>query len=279
MIGMDDDATLRTWSTGSLRTAPPVVLLHGGPGIPDYLQSVAQMLDDVTVVHRYDQRGTGKSCWDGPHTIARHVHDLKCLIDEWGYDEVVLVGHSFGTDLASYFTLAHPDRVARVVHLAGPFTGDWREPCRAAEMSRRTYIQQSRFDQLDAMEVRSDAEEIEFLALSWFTDHADRRRAWRWALEAARIRRPINYRMNRELGIEKRSDPLESHVDALRELLPAGSVIIGGAGDPRPADALTRLGERLDCAVSILSEAGHFPWLEAPSRFGSLLRSAVAIPV
>ncbi|MCK0090567.1 alpha/beta hydrolase [Rhodococcus sp. HNM0563] len=275
MVEMDDDATLCTWTTGLRRSAPPVVLLHGGPGIPDYLQAVAQMLDDVTVVHRYDQRGTGKSRWDGPHTLTRHIADLLRLLDGWRHEQVVLVGHSYGSDLASYFTLAHPERVARLVHLAGPFTGDWREPCRATETSRRTYTQQSRFEILDAMETRSEAEEIEFLALSWFTDHADRRRAWRWALEAARVRRPINYRMNRELGVEKRADPLDSHVDVLRELVPAGSVIIGGAGDPRPAEALTRWGEHLECNVSILSDAGHFPWLEAPSRFRALLRSAV----
>ncbi|MEE2057261.1 alpha/beta fold hydrolase [Rhodococcus artemisiae] len=279
MVGMDDDATLRTWTTGLRRSAPPVVLLHGGPGLPDYLQAVAQMLDDVTVVHRYDQRGTGRSCWDGPHTLTRHIADLKLLLDGWGYEQVVLVGHSYGSDLASYFTLAHPERVARLVHLAGPFTGNWRELCKATEVSRRTYTQQSRFEILDAMEVRSEAEEIEFLALAWFTDHADRRRAWRWALEAARIRRPINYSMNSQLSVDKKADPLDARLDELREVLPSGSMIIGGAGDPRPADELTRLGTRLDCDVAILPEAGHFPWLEAPGRFRSLLRSAVEQPI
>ncbi len=278
MVGMDDDATLRTWTTGLRRSAPPVVLLHGGPGIPDYLQAVAQMLDDVTVVHRYDQRGTGESGWDGLHTLARHVHDLKCLLDEWGHEQVVLVGHSYGSDLASYFTLAHPERVVRLVHLAGPFTGNWREPCKATEVSRRTYTQQSRFEILDAMKVRSEAEEIEFLALSWFTDHADRRRAWRWALEAARIRRPINYSMNSQLSADKKADPLDARIDELRDVLPSGSMIIGGAGDPRPADELTRLGTRLECDVVILPETGHFPWLEAPGRCRSLLRSAVEGP-
>jgi CHAT domain len=39
------------------------------------------LIDDLCLVHRYDQRGTGGSSWQGEHTIARHVHDLALLLD------------------------------------------------------------------------------------------------------------------------------------------------------------------------------------------------------
>lgn len=39
----------------------PVVLLHGGPGVPDYLAPVAEILALRHQVIRYDQRGTGQS--------------------------------------------------------------------------------------------------------------------------------------------------------------------------------------------------------------------------
>jgi hypothetical protein len=110
---------------------------------------------------------------------------------------------------------------------------------------------------LDAIASRTDAEEIEYLTLSWFTDHNDRARAWGWALAVARTLRPINYAMNTQLNATKKTDPLESHVDELRELLPPGAVIIGGAGDTRPADALRRLGARLNCGVIIIPNAGQ----------------------
>jgi hypothetical protein len=118
----------------------------------------------------------------------------------------------------------------------------WREADRAAQRARRSDEQQARLDELDAIESRADAEETEYLALSWFTDHADRDRAWEWALAAARTQRPVNYVMNSQLNAAKETDPLESHVDELRGRLPPGAVIIGGAGDTRPADALRRLG-------------------------------------
>jgi pimeloyl-ACP methyl ester carboxylesterase len=275
MIEMDDGVQLRTWTVGSvIPQRLPLVMVHGGPGIPDYLAPAAGIVDDLCLVHRYDQRGTGGSEWEGEHTIARHVRDLASLLDVWGHDRVVLVGHSFGTNLASYFLLAHPERVAGLIQLAGPFLDPWRDAYLAAQRVRRSDEQQARLDELDAIASRTDAEEIEYLTLSWFTDHADRARAWDWALAAARTRGPVNYAMNADLNAAKKADPLESRVDELRELLPPGAVIIGGAGDSRPADALRRLGARLNCEVIIIPDSGHEPWLEAPGQFAAALRTA-----
>jgi pimeloyl-ACP methyl ester carboxylesterase len=275
MIEMDDGALLRTWTAGSaISQRPPLVMVHGGPGIPDYLAPVAEIVDDLCLVHRYDQRGTGGSSWEGEHTIARHVQDLASLLDARGHDRVVLLGHSFGTNMASYFLLAHPERVAGLIQLAGPFLYPWREAYLPAQQARRSGEQQARLDELDAIASRTDAEEIEYLTLSWFTDHADRVRAWDWALAAARTLRPVNYAMNTQLNAASKTDPLETRVDELRELLPAGAVIIGGSGDTRPADALRRLGARLNCEVIIIPDAGHEPWLEAPDQFAAALRPA-----
>ena len=276
MIEVDDGAQLCAWTAGSVNPHRlPLVMVHGGPGIPDYLAPVAEIIDDLCLVHRYDQRGTGGSPWEGEHTIARHVQDLVSLLDAWGHERVVLMGHSFGTNMASYFLLAHPERVGGLIQLAGPFLDPWREADRAAQRARRSDEQQARLGELDAIESRTEAEEIEYLTLSWFTDHADQARAWDWALAAARTRRPVNYAMNAELNAAKKTDPLESHVDELRELLPPGAVIIGGAGDTRPADALRRLGARLNCELVIIPDSGHEPWLEAPDEFAAALRGAV----
>jgi pimeloyl-ACP methyl ester carboxylesterase len=276
MIAMDDGAQLRTWTAGPvISNRFPVVLVHGGPGVPDYLAPVADIIDDLCLVHRYDQRGTGGSFWQGQHTIARHLCDLSVLLDRWGHDQVVLVGHSFGTNMASYFLLAHAERVAGLIQIAGPFLDPWREADHATQRARRTQEQQTRLDELDARASRTDNEEIEYLTLSWLTDHADRTRAWEWALAAARSLRPINYTMNRQLNTAKKADPLESHVEELREHLPPGAMIIGGAGDSRPADALRRLATRLSCEVTIIPDAGHFPWLEAPGPFKAALRDAI----
>ncbi|MEU8022838.1 MULTISPECIES: alpha/beta fold hydrolase [Micromonospora] len=66
LIEADDGTRLRTWTTGATNPQTlPLVMLHGGPGIRDYLAPVAGIVDDRCLVHRYDQRGTGGSSWTG----------------------------------------------------------------------------------------------------------------------------------------------------------------------------------------------------------------------
>ena len=275
-IEMDDGARLATWTSGQVSDGSlSLVMVHGGPGLPDYLGPVAAMVADLCRVHRYDQRGTGESLWDGEHTIARHIRDLELLLDAWGHDRAVLVGHSFGTDLVSFFLLAHPERVAAIVYLSGPFLGPWRDPTRAIEVSRRSPRQQARLEALGAAAIRSDAEEVEFLTLSWFPDHADQQRAVAWAHDAAQKRRPINYSMNTQLNADKRRVSLELQVERLQALVPAATTIIGGEDDPRPASFLRDLADRFGCDVTIIPDAGHEPWLEQPTAFRAALRSAV----
>ncbi len=140
-----------------------------------------------------------------------------------------------------------------------PFLDPWRESDNATQHDRGSDQQWARLKELEAVESRTETEETEFLALSSFTDHADRSRAWDWAMQAAQTRRPLNYVMNTQVNAAKNADPLDSHVDELRDFLPPGTVIIGGAGDSRPAAALRRFGALVNCEVIIIPDAGHEP--------------------
>lgn len=277
LITMPDGARLRTWTTGRASSLPPVLLIHGGPGIGDYLGPVAECLDDTWLVHRYDQRGAGGSPWDGDHTLNRSVDDAICLLDHWGHPKVTVIGHSFGTNLASYLTLAHPDRVAGLVQIAGPFLGPrWRSAQDAAERSRRTPEQQARFVDLSGKPHLTVAEDIEFLTLAWFTNHADTTKAWQWASDAAQALRPVNQQMNRQLNAAKYATPLEDRLDQLRTAQPPHTTFIGGSADPRPEEELRSLAERLNVDLIMIPEAGHEPWLDQPEQFHHALRAAVA---
>ena len=191
----------------------------------------------------------------------------------------MLIGHSYGTDLASRFCLAHPDRVAAMLLLCGPFVGDWRTGDRLERARRVIAAQQERLRELEDTPHRTQEQEVELLTLAWFTDHADPERGWHWAAQGARERRPVNWEMNRELGREKRSDPLARHIDELRACLPAWAEILGGAEDPRPLSALESLARRLDVPLRRIEGAGHEPWLEQPDAvFAHLRRFVTAAP-
>lgn len=233
------------------------------------------MIDDLTVVHRYDQRGVGGSAWEGHHTLERHLQDLDDLLDGWGHARVTVVGHSYGTDLAARYCLRRPDRAAGLVLLSGPFLGSWRDLDRNARDARMTDAQRRRVAELDAVEDKTAGQEEELLTLSWFTDHYDRGNAWFWASQAARRRRPINWEMSRQISVARHADPLDDRLDELTTAIPASTVLIGGAGDPRPAAVLVQLGARLNRPAVIIPDAGHEPWLEAPDLFATEFRKAI----
>ncbi|WP_406194575.1 alpha/beta hydrolase [Kitasatospora sp. NBC_01560] len=275
LTSMTDGAQIRWTVLGDTTRTPPVVLLHGGPGLPDYLGAVARMIADLAPVHRYDQRGTGGSPWQGRHTFARHVDDLAGLLDRWGAAEALLIGHSYGSGLAARFCLAHPDRVAGLLLMCGPFVGDWRTGERAERSRRMSAAQQERLDALERTPDRTEGQEVELLTLAWFADHADPERGWGWAAQGARQRRPVNWAMNSELGTEGRADPLDGHLDELRACLPARVELLGGACDPRPLSALESLALRWEVPLRRIEDAGHEPWLEQPDTVREHLRAFV----
>ena len=84
-------------------TRTPLLVLHGGPGIPhDYLANLALLGDERPVIF-YDQLGCGRS--DRPDdpslwTRERFARELGAVRAALGLDEVVLYGHSWGSILA-----------------------------------------------------------------------------------------------------------------------------------------------------------------------------------
>jgi proline iminopeptidase len=97
----------------------PIVVLHGGPGIPDMVGDAAffgQLTDlgyDV-----YDQLGSGRSTRLSDATgygIDRDVADLEQIRRAIGAEKMVLIGHSYGGGLAAHYLAAHPDRVQKLI--------------------------------------------------------------------------------------------------------------------------------------------------------------------
>lgn len=128
--------TQRVWFRARDRRAPPLIVLHGGPGAAEgalFRHFNPDLEGDYLVVH-WEQRGTGRSyppARAAPPTIDRLLADLDDLVrhvqDRFGARRVVLLGHSFGTVLGALYAHAHPDRVAALVSVAqvvAPTVGD-----------------------------------------------------------------------------------------------------------------------------------------------------------
>jgi proline iminopeptidase len=97
--------------TGS---GPPLLLLHGGPAMSDYMDMLAPEVDGWRAA-RYQQRGVPPSAANGPFTVERHVADALAVLDLLQISRAVILGHSWGGHLALQLAVAHPDRVAGLV--------------------------------------------------------------------------------------------------------------------------------------------------------------------
>lgn len=107
-------------------TRTPLLVLHGGPGIPhDYLANLALLGDERPVVF-YDQLGCGQSdrpVDPGLWTRERFARELAAVRAALGLEDVVLFGHSWGSILAvDYLSGLAGERPAGVrgAILAGP---------------------------------------------------------------------------------------------------------------------------------------------------------------
>src|SRR3954452_16222089 len=68
-------------SSGS---GPLAVLLHGGPGLSDYLAPLADELSGGFRCVRYQQRGVEPAPMDGPLDVSAHVADVLAVVEAAG---------------------------------------------------------------------------------------------------------------------------------------------------------------------------------------------------
>lgn len=101
----------------------PLLVAHGGPGVPsDYLEPLAALGNERSV-YLWDQLGCGRS--DRPTdpslwTIPRFVEEMHAVRTSLGLDRVHLLGQSWGTCLSVEYLLSKGDRGVKSVTLAGP---------------------------------------------------------------------------------------------------------------------------------------------------------------
>jgi proline iminopeptidase len=132
--------TLQYWSlpTGSVlsyihieadasaggRKSTPVLFLHGGPGIPDlpgdsrYFGRLAQDGYDVYV---YAQAGSGYSArLEDPtqYGVERDARDLEEIRKRIGADKLILIGHSYGSEVIARYMVDNGEHVARAAFLS-----------------------------------------------------------------------------------------------------------------------------------------------------------------
>ena len=98
----------------------PMVIINGGPGFNSQgFQPLAEKLSARYQVILYDQRGTGRSKMDDISaenmTMELMAEDLEALRRHLGFQEWVVLGHSFGGIMGNYYISKYPAAVKAMI--------------------------------------------------------------------------------------------------------------------------------------------------------------------
>lgn len=111
---------------------PIIIYLHGGPSSPDTYVTYGftdYLIDEYTIV-AWDQRGCGRTYFHNIENDSQNITasfeqakaDLDELVDytlkRFGKEQVIILGHSYGTILGSEYALEHPDKVSAYIGTA-----------------------------------------------------------------------------------------------------------------------------------------------------------------
>jgi pimeloyl-ACP methyl ester carboxylesterase len=103
----------------------PLLILHGGLGSIDMYAPVMPALNEGREIIAVDLHGHGRTTLgDRPIDLVDIGNDLATILEELGYDQVDVLGYSFGGGAALRLAVQHPDLVRRVVIASAPFAQD-----------------------------------------------------------------------------------------------------------------------------------------------------------
>jgi pimeloyl-ACP methyl ester carboxylesterase len=251
---------------------PPVLLLHGGPGLDYvYLDDVGAELSAEFQVASYQQRGLEPSTLEGPFTVAQSIEDAVVVLDGLGWSRAWVVGHSWGGHLALRLAAERPDRLlgALAVDPIG-VVGDGGLAAFEAEMSARTpQERRKRGEEIDERQLAGEASEDDFresMEIWWAAYFADP--------EHVPPMPPMRTSTAAYAGI---SADMMQGLEHVATQLAGGELpyaILAGAASPIPwgqaARATVELSPR--ASLRVIAAAGHFPWLERPGCVVEALR-------
>lgn len=253
-----------------------VLLLHGGPGVPDYLEPVACLLAPGRRAARFDQRGVGRSvALNGSYGIGDYLADVDAIRNYLGVERIHLFGHSWGGLLAQLYAGAYPDRTASLF-LCNSSTGvgeDWKRMEAAVMAYNRR--QAGALGWL-GMGLLSSVSRVPGAAGRWAAQGL-MARVWRNYFPDPAAAPVANPNWLAGVSAEAVNRTRKAILDVRPAALPSPVnpefpvLVLFGGSDIYGAEAAT-LFARFPSAKHVrLERSGHLPWLQDRQAFGQTL--------
>lgn len=258
---------------------PPVLLLHGGPGLgAEYMVGLVEELDGIIDGVLPQQRGLDPSTLEGPRDVETHVADAIAVLDHLGWERAWLVGHSWGGHLAMHIAVAHPERAAGLIlfETLGALPDGGRSVLSEKLVARLTPSGRARLDELVALQQSGDEDPtlmtqmLTVLCPSYSFIHNQLLPPNPLRLE---IPLPDEPDTMASVAAHWKAGTLERGLPQLR--VPA--ILFHGVGDPLPVSASIETAALTPGArVEIVERAGHFPWLERQGDIRPIVEAFLA---
>ena len=251
----------------------PLVCLPGGPGgDPDYLGDLGGLTQQAGLV-LLELRGTGASAVPAdPATYRcdRMVEDVEALRGHLGLDQMDLLGHSAGGDLALLYAARYPERIGRLIlvtpalHSVGLAVTDDELLANAERRSAEPWFPDAKAAVQAAFGGDASAETARRY-LPFFYGRWD---------EAARVHAAGEQNAAAVAAgyyAEGAFDPPETKA----RLAKVGAAVLVLAGEldlgPTPERAAEAAALFPAAELAVLPGAAHFPWIDDPAGFATAL--------
>jgi proline-specific peptidase len=255
---------------------PPLIVLHGGPGLDHH--EFADYLDPLTDTVRLvllDMRAQGESDRDAPEdtwTLPQMAADVGAVARALGAAKYAVFGHSYGAFVALQQAIGEPGAAAATIVSCGvpssrflddiPAKLETFEPLHLREQVRASWASEA------SVTTEADFERIMGEQMPWHFGNPEdpripeyiRRSEGRYAPDVLRKFSAAGY----------------GGIEALEELsqVSAPMLVLAGRHDrtcPPEASEATAAGVP-GAALHIFEESGHMPFVEQPDEFLNVVR-------
>lgn len=264
----------------------PIVILHGGPGADHgYLVEAFRGLKRKRRLVFYDQRGSLRSpCPAAKLSFDQSVEDLEALRAALGVDQISIVAHSHGTDLAMAYLQRHPERVKGFVLMGSvapksPVSDAEKALWDSQQKAGEAFYERAEIkDRLRAEGLDKDDSllTIRQQSMAWHVKfaganivHLDRWRlmkggkAYYNADAADAIGKTMPYPYDYTPALRARRCPVWV-IDGDHDYVDAGGKCFAMAAQDIPS-----------VRIAVIKDAGHTAWIDDPKGFASALDAAL----
>jgi len=250
---------------------PPVMLVHGVTGTCAQWEPVAPLLAQRFSVVAPDLLGHGESAKPrGDYSLGAFASGIRDLAIALGHRKVTVVGHSLGGGIAMQFAYQFPEFCERLVLVSSGGLGEEVHPVlRAATLPGAEFV----LPLIAGGRVRTAggfvAGLLDRIGLRPSPDIEEMARGY-GSLADGDARRAFVHTLRSVV------DPTGQRVNATDRLYLAAdmpALIVWGRRDPVIPVSHAATAERAmpGARLEIFERSGHFPQLDAPARFASLL--------